>query len=360
MSESPARTPGRDLDRQVRFGLLLSAGPADATTATRQIEEHFELTALAVSYGFDLVMVGQHFLPEDLRYYQPVPYLAWLGTAFPTIRVGTGILLLPLLRPIDVAEQIATLDVVTGGRVVLGVGIGYTDREFAALGVPRQNRVARLEEGLRIVLSLWSGRPTEHHGVFGDFLVTHPIVRPLQEPHPPIWLAGQAHPAVMRAARLADAWYPPPFLSHEELAELAAMHAAERAARGRPPATAVPIRREVFLADTTEQARDIAAPYALGRTKTYLDWGLRGEMGGTTAMHTETAATLGNRFLLGSPATVAAGLAHLQATVGMTDFVYRPQWPGMPFEQSREQLQRFGEEVIPLLGSANRPSPPPA
>src|SRR6202012_1947379 len=149
----------------MRFGLLLSAVHDDRTPAAVQLSEHRELTELAVDYGIDLVMVGQHFLPEDLRYSQPVPYLTWLGTAFPTVRVGTGIMLLPLMRPAEAAEQIATLDVVTGGRVVFGVGLGYTEREFEALGIPRAQRVRRLVDGLAIVRSLWAGQRTEHHGV---------------------------------------------------------------------------------------------------------------------------------------------------------------------------------------------------
>lgn len=343
----------------MRFGLLLSAvhdgraASSDAQdSAQRQVREHFELTELAVGYGFDLVMVGQHFLPEGLRYYQPVPYLAWLATAFPAIRVGTGIMLLPLMRPVDAAEQIATLDVITGGRVVFGIGLGYTDREFAALGIPKSERVRRLVEGLDLVRLLWSGERAAHHGIFGDFVVEHPSVRPLQRPHPPVWLAAQAPAAVRRAARIADAWYPPPFLAHDELRRMAALHAEERAAAGRPPAVAMPVRREMFIANTVGQAQAQAAPFAVARTKTYLEWGLRGELGGRSAMHGESEASVGQRFLLGPPDLIAEELVSLQADIGMTDFVYRCQWPGMPFGQTREQLERFGEEVIPRVQAA--------
>jgi alkanesulfonate monooxygenase SsuD/methylene tetrahydromethanopterin reductase-like flavin-dependent oxidoreductase (luciferase family) len=336
----------------MRFGLLLSAVHDARTPAGVHVREHRELTELAVGYGFDLVMVGQHFLPEGLRYYQPVPYLAWLGTAFPTIRVGTGIMLLPLMRPVDVAEQIATLDVVTGGRVVFGVGLGYADREFAIFGTPKSERVPRLVQSLDLVRSLWSGERTEHHGVFGDFVVEHPTVLPVQRPHPPVWLAAQAPAAVRRAAKIADAWYPPPFLAHDELRRMAALYEAERAAAGRPAATEMPIRREVFIADTVGDARSKAAPLAVARTRTYLDWGLRGELNGRTAMHSENESSLGRRFLLGPPDLIADELLSLRADVGMTDFVYRCEWPGMPFSQSKEQLQRFGEEVVPRIQSA--------
>jgi alkanesulfonate monooxygenase SsuD/methylene tetrahydromethanopterin reductase-like flavin-dependent oxidoreductase (luciferase family) len=335
----------------MRFGLLLTAVHDGEAPAELQLREHLELTEMAVGYGFDLVMVGQHFLPEGLRYYQPVPYLAWLGTAFPTIRVGTGVMLLPLMRPIDAAEQIATLDVVTGGRVVFGIGLGYTDREFQVLAIPKAERVRRLVDGLGLVRSLWSGERTEHHGVFGDFVIERPAVLPVQRPHPPVWLAAQAAAAVRRAARIADAWYPPPFLSHDELRRMAALHGAERAAAGRPPATVMPIRREVFIAGTVGEAQAEAAPYAVARTSTYLAWGLQGEMGGQTAMHSERSGNLGRRFLLGPPERIADELLSLEAEIGMTDFVYRCQWPGMPFGQTKDQLRRFGEEVIPRLRS---------
>jgi alkanesulfonate monooxygenase SsuD/methylene tetrahydromethanopterin reductase-like flavin-dependent oxidoreductase (luciferase family) len=336
----------------MRFGLLLSAVHDDRAPAELQLQEHLELTQIAVGYGFDLVMVGQHFLPERLRYYQPVPYLTWLGTTFPTIRVGTGIMLLPLMRPVEAAEQIATLDVVTGGRVTFGIGLGYADRDFSCLGIPKAERVQRLVEGLEIVRSLWRGDRTEHHGVFGDFAVERPVIRPLQRPHPPVWLAAQAPAAVRRAARIADAWYPPPFLAHDELREMAALHAAERAAAGRPPATDMPIRREVFIAATVDKARTGAAPHALARTRTYLEWGLRDELNGQTAMHAEDLQNISRRFLLGPADLIAAELLKLRSDIGMTDFVYRCQWPGMPFSQSKDQLRQFGEEVIPRVRAA--------
>lgn len=333
----------------VRFGLLLSAVHGRDTPPTTQLDEHLELVELGVGYGFDLVMVGQHFLPEGLRYYQPVPYLAMLGTTFPTIRVGTGIMLLSLMRPIEAAEQIATLDVVTRGRVVFGIGLGYTDREFQALGIPRSERVQRLVVGLELVRSLWRGDRTEHHGLFGDVVVESPTVLPVQRPGPPVWLAAQAPAGVRRAARIADAWYPPPFLGHTELRSLFNRYAQERSQLGLEPARVVPIRREVFVGDTVEQATAEAAQYALGRTRTYLEWGLGGEAAGTAAMRDEQAATLHERFLLGPPERIAARLVELRRALGMTDFVYRCQWPGQSFVESKRQLQRFGEEVVPRV-----------
>jgi alkanesulfonate monooxygenase SsuD/methylene tetrahydromethanopterin reductase-like flavin-dependent oxidoreductase (luciferase family) len=331
------------------FGVLLTAVHGGDVPAQQQVAEHAELMERAVGYGFDLVMVGQHFLPEGLRYYQPIPYLAWLGTQFPTVRVGTGIVLLSLSRPIDVAEEMATLDVVTGGRAVFGIGLGYTDREFAALGIPRADRVKRLEQGLELIRSLWSGERTEHHGIFGDFVVEQPIICPIQAPGPPVWMAGQGPAPVKRAARLSDAWYPPPFLSHTELREMSALYHAERSALGRPAPTQVPIRREVYLAATAEEAADAVGPYAVGRSKTYMKWGMKGETGGQTAMNTENEHNLDRRLLLGPPSAVAAGLQQLRTDIGMTDFILRVQWPGMPHAQSMEQLRIFGEEVVPLM-----------
>ena len=183
----------------MRFGLLLSAVHDDRTPAKVQVSEHFRLTELAVDRAASIwSWSASTSCPIGYRYYQQVPYLSWLGTAFPTIRVGTGIMLLPLMRPVEAAEQIATLDVVTGGRVVFGIGLGYTDREFAALGIPRPERVRRLTDGLGMVCSLWAGQPTAHHGVFGDFAIEHPVIRPVQEPGPPVWLAAQAPVAVRR------------------------------------------------------------------------------------------------------------------------------------------------------------------
>src|SRR3954469_22927859 len=105
----------------MRYGLLLTSAHDASTPPAQHIAEHRELVETADQLGFDVVVAGQHFLGTELRYYQPIPYLTHMSRFAPNMRVATGILLLSMLHPVQVAEDMATLDVVTGGRAIMGV-----------------------------------------------------------------------------------------------------------------------------------------------------------------------------------------------------------------------------------------------
>jgi alkanesulfonate monooxygenase SsuD/methylene tetrahydromethanopterin reductase-like flavin-dependent oxidoreductase (luciferase family) len=338
----------------MKAALLLTAVHDAATPPEQQVEEHRELVRTADQLGFAAIVCGQHFLGTELRYYQPIPYLTHMAAVAPRMRVATGIILLSMLNPVQVAEDVATLDVLTGGRATFGTAVGYSPREFTAFGVERSARGARFEEGLELVKRLWSGEEVEHEGT--HFRLDGPVrpsVLPVQRPRPPIWIGGQSTPAVRRAARLGDAWYVPPFPTHDALRELVRLFAEERDQLGLPPAEELPVRREVMIADTREEARRGAAFRSEARYRTYLQWGLAqggdlDDAGGGFAAADDAEAE--GRFLLGPPEVVAEALARLRDELGMTMFVLKPQWPGLPHAEAMAQLELFGTEVLPLLG----------
>jgi alkanesulfonate monooxygenase SsuD/methylene tetrahydromethanopterin reductase-like flavin-dependent oxidoreductase (luciferase family) len=339
----------------MRAGLLLTAIHDASTPPAQQVAEHRELVQMSEQLGFDLIVCGQHFLGTELRYYQPIPYLTHMATAAPSMRIATGIILLSMLNPVQVAEDVATLDVVTGGRATFGTAVGYSPREFQAFGVERAGRVARFEEALSLIKQLWSGEEVEHVGAhFQLDGAVRPSVLPEQKPRPPIWLGGQAAAAVRRAARLGDAWYAPPFPTHQALRELSELFADERERSGLAPAVEFPVRRELLIADSKLEARRGAAMRSRARYQTYLQWGLAqggdlDDSGGGFA-EADDAESEG-RFLLGPPEEVAEGLARLRDEIGMTHFIFKPQWPGLPHSEALHQLERFGTEVLPLLNA---------
>jgi alkanesulfonate monooxygenase SsuD/methylene tetrahydromethanopterin reductase-like flavin-dependent oxidoreductase (luciferase family) len=339
----------------VKVALLLDIAHRGAEAPPQQqLAEHRELAAVADELGFDAIVHGQHFLGTELRYYQPIPYLADMAVHAPNVRVVLGIMLLSFLHPVQVAEDVATLDALTGGRVTFGAGLGYSDREFVAFGVERRTRAARFEEALELVKKLWSGEPVEHDGAhFRIESGVQPSVLPLQRPRPPVWIAGQAEPAVRRAARLGDAWYAPPFPTHDALRQLRQLFLEERERSGLPPAIEFPVRRELLVADSKQEARRGAAMRSRARYQTYLDWGL-GDQGGLRDAggsfgEADEAETEG-RFLLGPPEACAEGLARLRDEVGMTHLVFKPQWPGLPHAEAMRQTELLGAEVMPLVG----------
>jgi alkanesulfonate monooxygenase SsuD/methylene tetrahydromethanopterin reductase-like flavin-dependent oxidoreductase (luciferase family) len=325
----------------VRFGLFVSAQyPAEEDPAAR-LAEHVEQVRFLGDAGFHSVFAGQHFLPAPFQMLQPVPLLARLAAETGDMRVGAGILLLPLLNPVEVAEQAATLDVVTGGRFVLGVGLGYRAEENAALGVP-ERRVRVFGEKLDVVRRLLEGEEVtaEGHGYRLDRARLAP--RPVQSPRPPIWMAANSDAAVGRAARLADTWFVNP---HASLAEVRRQLSLFRAERGSEPEE-LPMLREACLAPTDEEAIAVARPYLARKYEAYVDWGQSDVLPPTDTLRQEWEALHAGRVLLGSPETVLAQVEALR-TLGVTELVLRVQWPGLAQRDAMRTLELLAGEVLP-------------
>lgn len=334
----------------LRFGIQLTAVYGSSAPARQQLDEHEQLVRLVASAGFDVMAVGQHYLTPELRYYQPVPYLAHLAAVAPSMRVATGIILLPLQNPVDIAEQIATLDVVSNGRAILGVGIGYADHEFAAFGVDRRTRTSRFTESLEVIRALWSGEVGKHAGRHFriDPLATGTL--PIQRPGPPIWGAGQSEAALRRVAATCDSWYVPPFVTNSELPELYRVYADALAAAGKPVPGELPVRRELMIADSAEEALTGAAVRMESRFDTYLRWGLGWDLAGGSFGAAEEA-NIRNRFILGTPEACIEQILRLREAIPMSHLMLKPQWPGLPHDEARRQIERFCAEVAPGLAA---------
>ena len=168
--------------------------------------------------GFDSLWAGEHVvLPDPQAPPSPMPpladmldptvSLAFLAAHTKKARLGTGIIILPQRNPLVLAKELASLDVLSGGRVMFGVGIGYLKPEFDALGIPFEDKGPRTEEYLRAMIAIWSMDKPEFQGRFARFGGVQARPQPLQKPHPPIVFGGRTPAAYSRAARLASGWY---------------------------------------------------------------------------------------------------------------------------------------------------------
>lgn len=331
----------------MKFGILLTSVYDASVDAVVQRREHEELVRTAEEFGFDLMVCGQHFLGSELRYFQPVPWLTYMGQVAPSMRLATGIVLLSMVNPIDIAEQMATLDVLSDGRAVFGVGLGYSAHEFDAFGVAPGTRVARFEESLQLVKRLWSGDEVDFDGRFHSVHGARPSVRPVRN-EIPVWIGGQAASAVKRAARMGDAWYTPPFPTHAELADLRRLFLDTRAECGLSASGEFPVRRELLIAPDRAAGMSAALDRYRARYETYKKWGLSGENTPVDAGE-ELRADVENRFILGSAADCVDALGRMESELGMTHFVYKPHWPGLPHRAAMEQLELLGSQVVPEL-----------
>ena len=165
-----------------------------------------ELVRLLDALGFDSIWSGDHvaFAGPIL---DPLMQLAQAAALSERLKIGTAVYLLPLRHPSPVAKQVATLDTISNGRVIFGVGVGGEfPLEFALCGVPVEERGARLSEGIRVLRKLWSGEAVANDGRFYPFPEVAIQPPPAQPGGPPIWCGGRADPALRRAGQLADGW----------------------------------------------------------------------------------------------------------------------------------------------------------
>lgn len=197
----------------MRIGVC-SANSGPYTTRAMLIE----LAELAEATGIESIWVSEHLVVADPReppspmdpedpILDPVTALAFLAARTASVRLGTGIVVLPLRNPLILAKGLATVDVLSGGRLLVGIGVGYVEREFEALGVPFADRGARLEDYLAAIRAIWTEEHPAHAGRIFSFGGVGARPFPLQRPHPPIVMGGYAPAVMRRTIREADGWY---------------------------------------------------------------------------------------------------------------------------------------------------------
>src|SRR5258708_3895542 len=149
----------------MRFGFHLTPfwSPTDRSP-TQILDEAIEVIAAASTMGFDWVSIGQHWMSHPTVWPQPFPFLARIAPETHDLQLKTSVLLVPLLNPVEVAENVATLDHLCHGRLVLGVAVGYREQELQAVGLTRRDRSPKLEESIEIMKRLWSGDDVSFQG----------------------------------------------------------------------------------------------------------------------------------------------------------------------------------------------------
>jgi alkanesulfonate monooxygenase SsuD/methylene tetrahydromethanopterin reductase-like flavin-dependent oxidoreductase (luciferase family) len=336
----------------MKFSLIVRGQHLQGDDMCARLADDLELVRRAERLGFSAVVKGSHYSAYPLQSLQQIPFLAQAALIAPRLRLVCGLVLLPLHKPLDIAEQLATLDIMCGGKLVFGCGIGYRDVEFQAFGLTRKQAATRFEECLLAVRRLWTEDFIDMRR--SHFVLDHAnsTVKPLQTPTPPIWIGANADAAIRRAARLGDCWYINP---HSTMATLARQMDIYRQALdecGKPFPAELPMRREVFVARTRAEAIRLAQPYLEVKYQTYRAWGQDKVMPAGDDFDHGFAELVEDRFLIGSPAEVAERLIDLRQRFGMNHLVASVHWPGMPNSLALEQMQVLAEEVMPAVRGA--------
>jgi len=307
----------------------------------------------AEALGYDSVWLGEHH-NNALLFPTPLIGLAAIASRTKRLRLGTGVLLLPLYHPLAVAEEGAMVDLISGGRLILGLGAGYAPEEFAAFGVSIRERGSRLEEGATLLHRLWTEEHVSHEG--RHYRITNVTLgpRPVQQPRPPIWFAGWVEPAIRRAARLGDAWLGGPSARLDEL--VACVHIFQEAWQkpvGRTLSPDIALMRYVFVADSLEQAYETVGDATLRIFETtYFRWPhpvVKRPPGTLTIRRLAE-----DRFILGTPAQCIEQIKRFRQHLGLTHLICRLSYPGVPREASMASMGQFTQEVMPALRQVHK------
>jgi probable F420-dependent oxidoreductase len=333
----------------MKFGLYSSiANPPRGEHIDRCIDEVIAEAQLAETVGFDSCFFGEHHQDKDGFLPSPLIVATAVAARTRTLRVGTSVILLPLHHPVHLAEDAITLDLVSKGRLVLGVGIGYQPTDFRAFAVPMEDRLARFEESVEILRLCWAGESFSfkgNHYVLDDVRVTP---RPYQKGGPPLWIGASVPAAARRAGRIADGFVGTPSTGMENAASLATMY-KEAAREARRPVQVVQMR-DAWVAATRAEADAVYGPHVMTAYRYYWE----NKLAEFRTISADTPFTLENlapdRLILGDPETCVREFQRWQKVTGADYFLLRLRHAhsgGPPHEKIMDAIRLFGERVLP-------------
>lgn len=319
----------------MKVGLFVNTQFPEGFDLAGRLPELVEQVRAAREAGFASLWFPHHWLTRPMQMLQITPLMGYVAAHAQGMTIGPNILILPPLNPVHVAEEAATLDVLTGGNFVLGLGLGYRRTEFDAFGVPLAERAPRFTEAIGLMRRLWTEDRVSHQGRFyavGDAGIG---AKPIRPGGPPLYIAGQAPVSVRRAARIGDAW----LIMHNGLASVAPLMQTYRAALdeyGRRPIE-FPITIECYVGDRHATAQEECRGPLEYKYNAYAAWGLEEPR---SAPFEEFAR---DRFIIGDKVSVKEEIARYRELLGVDHFIMRCQWPGLPQEQALGSIRRLGE-----------------
>ena len=333
----------------MKFGLYSSiANPPRGENLDRSIDEVIAEAQLAEASGFDSCFFGEHH--QDKDGFLPSPLIVATAVASHTRRlnVGTSVILLPLHHPVRVAEDVITLDLVSKGRVILGVGIGYQPADFRAFNVPMEHRVELFEEGVEIIRKCWSGEPFSHRGKHYTLEDVQIRPRPFQQPSPPLWIGASVPAAIRRAGLLADAFVATPSTTLESAMRQVEAYQDTARKAGRTPR--VVFMRDAWVAQTRGEAESVYGPEVMTAYQYY--W--QNRLAEFRSIPPGTEFTLKNlapdRLIVGDPETCVREFHRWKESTGAEYFLLRLRHAhsgGPSHDKIMAAIKLFGDKVLP-------------
>jgi probable F420-dependent oxidoreductase len=315
------------------------------TQSKPRFEAMLDQARRAEASGFATLWAHEHH-SQAMMYPDPLLTLAALAGVTQRIGLGTNMLLLPIHHPVRVAQQGAMVDVLSNGRLVLGVANGYSATDFETFGIPRAERGARLTEGLELVRALWSGERVTREGRgfrLRDFAL-FPV--PLQRPAPPIFVGGQAETAIRRAAKLGDGYLISTTETFDSVAERARAYRGARQELGLAPGKLL-LNRVVCAVDGAAARRDAEAFFTAALLRLYRSWGHE-NVTQLPAARRDPATVSREHFVIGEPAACLERL-RAYAELGIDHVACLMNFGDPDLALASRSLRLFEERVLPHL-----------
>ncbi len=313
----------------------------------QQVEEAAEVCRRAKSLGFSVIYMPQHYISHPTVWMQPMQTLARLAPDAEGLKLLTGILLLPYHNPVDIAEQTVTLDHISNGRFILGVGLGYRVAELSAFGTNRKDRVSRFEESIELMKLLWSGETVNYDGKHWQVHDAKLALTPVQEPHPPIWIAAQSRGAVRRAAALADGVILGPQPGWKDISVLTRQSKEALEELGKDPAGRIGVHRSIAIAKDRETAITEAREMAANKAGMYSSFNMQENT--TVDLGLGGQRELTDWAVAGSPQDCAEIINRCQEEEGLDYIGLASLNLPKEFPAKLEYLQLISEELLPHL-----------
>ena len=327
--------------------------PGSPRTFVQEYREIVDLVRLAETLGYESAWVSEHHGSGDGYMPSLLVTLGAFAAATEHIKLGTGVILTPFHHPLRLAEDAATVDLISGGRLILGLGLGWREEEFRMFGIPMSERVRRTSETVEILRRAWTGRRFSFEGKVFSFDQVQVTPAPAQEGGPPIWLGGNVEPAIRRAGRVADGYIRTRGGDVEKMR--GDLHLVEEAARqaGRDPSSlAFAQLQNTFVWDGGD-AWEVAGKFVGNQLGIYRGWDKGGDTPGAGfVLDPPEEKTMRWLTPAGNPQEVAHALRPMvEAFAGRKEFhlIVRLHYPGMDFDTAARAIELFAERVIPAL-----------
>jgi probable F420-dependent oxidoreductase len=328
----------------MRFGLWyhLRNPPRWNTPAASLYADTLRQISLAEALGYDSIWTSEHHFTEDGYLPSSLLFLAAAAARTERVRLGTLILLLPLHHPLRVAEDAAVLDLISGGRLDLGVAAGYRVEEFDVFGVPHSERGPRVDEALTILRGAWAEGPLTHEGRAFAFDSVNVTPKPAQHPLP-LYMGGQSKPAIRRAAKHGCHLLPS---STTDFDLVPFYHAALREYGRDPSEFRIKTFRPLYCCEDAEKGWNEVKEHWLYQHNLYRRW--YREAGDSTAPELTSADDLPRaNYIVGTPDECERAIRQLHREMPFDEFIFWATPPGMSVATSTRSVELFAREVAP-------------